>query len=55
MNDLYDSLYSAMKAQFKLQACKQKNCCFQEYYAEFLGIVIKHNNFNDEILKTIFI
>ena len=28
LNDLYDSLYSAMKARFKLQACKQKNCCF---------------------------
>ena len=44
-----------MKVWFKLQVCKQKNCCFQEYYAEFLGIVIKHNNFDDETLKTIFI
>ena len=55
LNDLYDSLYSVMKTWFKLQACKQKNCCFQEYYTEFLGIAIKHNNFNDETLKTTFI
>ena len=55
MDLLYDSSYSAMKAWFKLQTCKQKNCCFQEYYAEFLSIVIKHNNFNDETLKTTFI
>ena len=44
-----------MKIWFKLQICKQKNHCFQEYYAEFLGITIKHNNFDDETLKTIFI
>ena len=44
-----------MKTQFKLQTYKQKNHHFQEYYAEFLGIVIKHNNFDDETLKTIFI
>ena len=55
LDDLYDSLYSAMKAQFKLQACKQKNHCFQEYYAEFLGIATKHNNFDNETLKTTFI
>ena len=44
-----------MEAWFKLQACKQKNCCFQEYYTEFLSIVTKHNNFDNETLKTIFI
>ena len=55
LNSLYDFLYSAMKTGFKLQACKQKNHCFQEYYAEFLSIVIKHNNFNDETFKIIFI
>ena len=55
LDDLYNSSYSAMEAWFKLQACKQKNCCFQEYYAEFLGIAIKHNNFDDETLKTTFI
>ena len=55
LNDLYDSLYSAMEARFKLQACKQKNHHFQEYYAEFLGIATKHNNFNNETLKTTFI
>ena len=55
LNDLYNSLYSAMEAQFKLQACKQKNHHFQEYYTEFLGIVTKHNNFDNETLKTIFI
>ena len=55
LNDLYDSLYSVMETQFKLQACKQKNHCFQEYYVEFLGIITKHNNFDNETLKTIFI
>ena len=55
MNDLYDFSYLAMKAQFKLQTCKQKNHCFQKYYVKFLSIVIKYNNFNNEILKTIFI
>ena len=55
LNDLYNSLYSAIKAWFKLQICKQKNHCFQEYYAEFLNIVIKYNNFNNKILKTTFI
>ena len=55
LNDLYDFSYSAMKAQFKLQACKQKNHHFQEYYAEFLSIAIKHNNFDNETLKTTFI
>ena len=44
-----------MKIRFKLQTCKQKNHCFQKYYAEFLGIAIKYNNFDNEILKTIFI
>lgn len=44
-----------MKAWFKLQTCKQKNHCFQEYYAEFLSIAIKYNNFNDETFKIIFI
>ena len=44
-----------MKIRFKLQTCKQKNCCFQKYYAEFLNIVIKHNNFNNETFKIIFI
>ena len=55
LNDLYNFSYSVMETWFKLQVCKQKNCCFQEYYAEFLDIVIKHNNFNDETFKTIFI
>ena len=40
-----------MEAQFKLQTCKQKNRCFQEYYAEFLGIATKHNNFDNETLN----
>ena len=55
LDDLYNSLYLVMKVWFKLQTCKQKNCHFQEYYAEFLSIVTKHNNFNDETFKTIFI
>ena len=55
LNDLYNSSYSVIKTWFKLQACKQKNHHFQEYYAEFLGIAIKHNNFDNETLKTTFI
>ena len=55
LDSLYNSPYSVMEAQFKLQACKQKNCCFQEYYAEFLSIATKHNNFDNETLKTTFI
>ena len=55
LNDLYNSLYSVMKVRFKLQTCKQKNHHFQKYYTEFLSIVIKHNNFDNETLKTTFI